>query len=596
MVMAVALSFVFLPTLTQQAHASTCSTPTLNTIEGCVFNSDTGTPASGLGVYVVACIGSDTHYATTDGSGHFSFQPHLGNGAPCIVANSAYVVSINGVNGYTQEGRCTTVPHCNGLGSSADDPAWSQWVGDVSTDSNGYGSVSIQVTPARQVVVPAASLYSDTQFAQLDFLSSQTHSVSTGISVSIGGASSVQAGFSSTFSFTSSSGFTDLPGFQNYLGQQSYLIGYYCAGSQAVNLHWSCTQGLKSAGITVAVPGFSQSSYHVSEYVNPASLTSSYIDCQVTVGAGSHPSKAWTWSSGSSNLGSISSTVSLFSVGVTLTYNAEVSTSTSDTTTVTYQPTNGQTLTLRLYPAGGDCVNPTFGAELHVWDITQGFRISSNPTSVSVGSGQVQSTITVGSVPFQFGGGSSGTVSLSASASNGITASLSPTSVSFSTGGTVSSTLSVIVPTCTIPGSYPITVTGSSSDFSQSTTVQVTVVGYCFSMSVSPSSVNIHWASYTTTMVTVTGTGSFSGTMTLSGGGWVDSNYDLYGFFFDSNGNLVTSVAVSVPQGGTATQTFYIQAYSWTNPPGPFRFTISASSGQVSQSAYVTATVNYCCY
>ena len=121
----------------------------------------------------------------------------------------------------------------------------------------------------------------------------------------------------------------------------------------------------------------------------------------------------------------------------------------------------------------------------------------------------------------------------------------------------------------------------------------VNVVATDFSFSANPSSLNIHWASYGSSTITVTGLGSFSGTVNLSvaNGPWVDGNHDLYGYF--------NNPSLTISQGGTQTTTFYIQAYSSSVPPGPYTFTLYAdytSQGTpIHHSLGITATLNYCC-
>src|SRR2546427_6945357 len=199
------------PILPLPAHGFSCPTSAAsNKLEGCVVNSDTGNPVSGLVVVIITCGNyQSTADVTTDSNGHFSFQ---GNGLPiCISPSSAFPVSVNGVTPITWVDGCYPLPSpCPVLGVSAYDPTWGQWAGDIYTDGNGYASVVISLTPARQVVVPASTLYSNTQFASLSFQMAQTTGASNsiGVGVSINGAPSVQTTYSYSVSMTSTNQFS----------------------------------------------------------------------------------------------------------------------------------------------------------------------------------------------------------------------------------------------------------------------------------------------------------------------------------------------------------------------------------------------------
>ena len=105
------------------------------------------------------------------------------------------------------------------------------------------------------------------------------------------------------------------------------------------------------------------------------------------------------------------------------------------------------------------------------------FVISANPTQLTIAvTNTGTSNVAVTSV-----NGFSGTVALTATVfpllSNGPVATLSPTSASVSPGGSGSSVLTVSTTTLTPNGDYTVTVTGTKGSVSDSTTVQVVVVG-----------------------------------------------------------------------------------------------------------------------
>src|SRR5438552_11187334 len=210
MVILILALFLFsLPLLPSRAHASACPlNNNANTVEGCVHNSDNGASVSGLYVYIIDCGGFQTQdYSITDTNGYFSLHTTQFNGTPCINPLASYAVSVNGVTPVTASIGCYE-PNCNIVGQSADNSAWGQWAGDVSTDSNGHGSATIQLTPGRQVIVPAASLYSNSALATLNYEMQTSYSISHTIGVNVDTAS---VGYTSKFGMTYSSIFSVAP-------------------------------------------------------------------------------------------------------------------------------------------------------------------------------------------------------------------------------------------------------------------------------------------------------------------------------------------------------------------------------------------------
>ena len=184
----------------------------------------------------------------------------------------------------------------------------------------------------------------------------------------------------------------------------------------------------------------------------------------------------------------------------------------------------------------------------------QDFSISANPTTATITAGgpSGNSTISVSSI-----NGFSGTVTLSLgiSPSSGLTASLSPTSIT----GAGTSTLTF---SSSVAGTYTITITGTSGGDVYSITVTVTVnsAGTSTSISCVPSPQQV--GSYTTCTATVSGLGP-TGTITFSGGG-------TGGSFSPSTTCTLSSGSCSVKytqtSGGTAT---IIASYSGDSNNGP---------------------------
>ncbi len=103
------------------------------------------------------------------------------------------------------------------------------------------------------------------------------------------------------------------------------------------------------------------------------------------------------------------------------------------------------------------------------------FSISSSGTSFALGRGSAAfPTITLTSL-----NGFSGTVNIQVSVTPATThpviASVNPTSVNLASGGTASTPLTINAAHNTVPGSYTITVTGTSGSLSHSVTISVTV-------------------------------------------------------------------------------------------------------------------------
>jgi subtilisin family serine protease len=102
---------------------------------------------------------------------------------------------------------------------------------------------------------------------------------------------------------------------------------------------------------------------------------------------------------------------------------------------------------------------------------TPDFSMSAPSIAINVPSGSSGAqTVTITSLK-----GFSGTVSLSTTTPAGWTATLNPTSPTVTAGGTVSSTITISVPSSAIAGTYAVAVTGVSGSLTHSTTVKVTV-------------------------------------------------------------------------------------------------------------------------
>src|SRR6266516_4702389 len=108
-----------------------------------------------------------------------------------------------------------------------------------------------------------------------------------------------------------------------------------------------------------------------------------------------------------------------------------------------------------------------------------------------------------------------GSVSLSASAPAGLTASINPTSVNMASGGTATSVLTITATSSTPTGSYNVTVTGTSGSQTHSILVTVNVVNQDFTISESPTSQAIPLGSEQQTVLDLYSVNGFSGNVNL---------------------------------------------------------------------------------
>src|SRR6266567_739416 len=143
------------------------------------------------------------------------------------------------------------------------------------------------------------------------------------------------------------------------------------------------------------------------------------------------------------------------------------------------------------------------------------FGVSSNPSSLSIQQGsKANSTISVASL-----GNFAGSVTLSSSPSSPpglMTSGFSVNPVTVPAGGTAKSNFTISVPAGTSPGSYSLTATGSNTTTSRNTIVSVIVIAPDFTITSSPSSLNVPQGSSGTTTITLTSLNGFSGTVSLT--------------------------------------------------------------------------------
>src|SRR2546426_1226649 len=205
------------------------------------------------------------------------------------------------------------------------------------------------------------------------------------------------------------------------------------------------------------------------------------------------------------------------------------------------------------------------------------FSISASPTSLSVQAGSSSnSTVTLTSLS-----NFAGTIILSATGSpTGLNLSMTRATVSLSSGGTSSSTPSV---GSSNPGSYTVTIVGTSGSLSHQTTVTVNIVTTNvgdFSITSSPSSMTISRGSSAGSTISLTSLNGFSGTINLAT------------VVSPTSGpkTSLSSSSVTLTSGGQGTSILNVRALHKT-PIGAYTITVTATSGSLSHSVAVTINV-----
>jgi kumamolisin len=201
-----------------------------------------------------------------------------------------------------------------------------------------------------------------------------------------------------------------------------------------------------------------------------------------------------------------------------------------------------------------------------------GFSLSASPASVAVaqggnGASAITSTVT---------GGFDSPISLSATGQpTGVTVTFSPTSIP----GAGTSTMTLSVGSSTATGTYNITVTGTSGSTVETTTVSLTVTGTNpnFTISASPTSINVARNSSGTSTITTTISGGFNSAISLSASGQGSSQTVTF-----------SPSSIAAPGSGTSTMTVNVGRNARL---GNHTITIKGTGGGVTHSTTVTLDV-----
>jgi len=196
---------------------------------------------------------------------------------------------------------------------------------------------------------------------------------------------------------------------------------------------------------------------------------------------------------------------------------------------------------------------------------TSGFSLSASPSSLTIEQGNSGTSTITSSVT----GGFDGIISLSATGQpTGVTVGFNPTSIT----GAGTSTMTITVGSSTAPGTYNISVMGTSGGITETTTVALTVTGTApnFTISVSPTSITVARNSSGTATVTTTISGGFNSAIALSASG-------------EGTGVTVQFNPTSIPAPGSGTSTVTVQANNRART-GDQTITIKGTGGGVTHT------------
>lgn len=230
--------------------------------------------------------------------------------------------------------------------------------------------------------------------------------------------------------------------------------------------------------------------------------------------------------------------------------------------------------------SGSDVKNYDFSLQVTAAPTPGDFGIAVSPQSVSTSAGgSASATVTISSI-----NSFSSPVTLSASGQpSGVTVNFSPGTVTPSAGGSANSAVSISVANYVSQGLYPLTITGSGSGglatvvIEHSTELDLQVSSpQDFTITVTPSSVNIQQGQATTATVTVSALGGFSAQVGLSTSSGVPSGVQIS---FSPNPILPGSSTMSINVASSAST-------------GTFNFQIVGTSGTLSHSVTFTMTIS----
>jgi hypothetical protein len=336
------------------------------------------------------------------------------------------------------------------------------------------------------------------------------------------------------------------------------------SGSGSSTLTMNTTTSATPYALSLTITGTSGSLTHTSSttlLVNLAAPTS----LTATAGSASQINLSWSASVGATSYHVYRSLVSggPYDGVACTTATSYTDTTLSASTTYLYVVSAG-------YTAGPDAGGESaYSSEANATTLTStpNFTLSATPTSRTVAAGGTGSY----KVTLSPEGGFTGTVSFSvAGLPTGAGASFHPPSLT--TSG--STTLRVPTSFSTSAGTYPLTITGTSGQASNTATVTLVVTAN-FAVSVSPPSETITRGNTGTYTVTVTASQGFSGTVSLTVSGLPPES-------------MASFNPTSVTNSGPSTLTVQVGPEA---PTGTSTLTIKGTSGSLVRSTTATLTI-----
>ena len=220
-------------------------------------------------------------------------------------------------------------------------------------------------------------------------------------------------------------------------------------------------------------------------------------------------------------------------------------------------------------PNGNGLINALGGPP----STTPSFSLSASPTTVSVVQGNSgSSTITSTGT-----NGFSSAVTLKATGQpTGVTATFTPASIT----GSGTSTLKLAVASTTTPGTYPITITGTSGTLVETTSVSLTVTAPpvpAFTIAASPASVSVAAGSKGTSTITTIVSGGFNSAIALTASG-------------QPSGVTVGFSPSSIAASGAGTSTATLTVGS-TAAAGTYTITVTGTGGGLTHTTTISLTV-----
>jgi uncharacterized membrane protein len=301
---------------------------------------------------------------------------------------------------------------------------------------------------------------------------------------------------------------------------------------------------------------------------NPPDFTLSASPATGTVTAGDSTTYTVNVSATNGFTGAVSLSASGLPPGATATWSpTSVNGSGSSTLTVsTASSTAAGSYTLTITGASGSLTH-TVTVTLSVTD----FSLSATPSSQTINAnGGTSYTATIAGA-----NGFNGSVALSLGGlPAGATSSFSPASIS---GGSGSSSLAISTDCSIAPGTYPLTITGTSGSLSHSTGISLVVNAAAsdFALAVSPSSQTVTVSGGATYTASVSAQNCFTGNV----------SFTVSGLPTGASASFTPSAVA-----GSGSSTLGVNT-DGTTPAGNYTLTITASGGGASHNSAVTLAV-----